>query len=128
MKTAQMILLSTLCAVVLPAFCASAPSGKIVWWGVDFEHRLPYPGPTNGAIELAGEMLTNVVAIAAQDRAALALTSDGTLFTFGDDVRGARELAVGLSNVVSITVAGSSCWAINSDGTVTKWGADLAAD
>jgi hypothetical protein len=127
MKTVRMILLATLW-IFAPAFCANPASGKIVWWGLDFLNYSSPPEQTNGVIVWAGDILSNVVAIAGGNGTGLALKSDGSVLKFGHNERAVLELAVGLTNVLSVTVAGDSCWAINRDGTVIRWGEDEDPD
>ncbi len=122
LKTLRIMPLLVFCALAQQVLCAERLGGEVVWWGVDFANRLPYPGPTNGVVECGDEILSNVVAIAAGGGTGLALRDDGTVFAFGDNIFGGNDVPAGLSNVISIAVGGTSCWAIKRDGTVTRWG------
>lgn len=119
---ATLIIPLLLCALVPRVFCADLPAGQVVWWGQGAFWKQSYSGYTNGVIESGNEILSNVVAIAAQHSQALLLKSDGTVFACGLDMYGGGDVPAGLSNVVSIAVEGSSCWAIKRDGTVERWG------
>jgi hypothetical protein len=123
LKAFRTISLLLLLVLAQQARCADLPAGKIVWWGdgvflrndIHHEH-------TNGVIESDNEIVSNVVAVAAEGFGGLALKDDGTVFALGDDMIGGKNVPAGLSNVVSITGVGNSCWAIKRDGTVARWG------
>jgi alpha-tubulin suppressor-like RCC1 family protein len=118
-------LLLSLLLLLMPveqALCAEPPAGKVVWWGKDVVQHGTYSERTNGVIESDGEVLANVVAIAARQSQGLALKSDGTVIAFGLNMFGGNGVPAGLSNVVSISAEGNSCWAIRLDGTVARWG------
>jgi Alpha-tubulin suppressor and related RCC1 domain-containing proteins len=70
--------------------------------------------------------LTNAVAIAIGDDSSsyhvLALRSDGTVYTFGDNSYGQSTVPVGLSNVVAIAAGKHHSVALENDGTVVCWG------
>ena len=101
---------------------AESREGRVVWWGIDPIRRTAYSGQTNGVIEFGDEILSNVVAIAAQGSQAVFLKSDGTVFACGSDLFAGDDVPAGLSNVVSVAVEGNSCWAIRRDGSVARWG------
>ena len=83
-------------------------------------------------------LLTNVIAIAAGNAHNLALRSDGTVVTWGDDTFGqlgnglpnngvnTTPVAVtGLSNVIAIAAGGFHSLALKRDSTVASWGNDF---
>lgn len=114
--------------LVLPAQGAALPAGKIVWWGDGDSLQVCRPKPTNGVIERDNEMVGDVIAIAARRGNGLAVRQDGTVFTFGANWLGAKDVPVGLSNVVSVAAENdNSFWAIKRDGTVAVWGFHLVS-
>src|SRR5262245_18134434 len=99
--------------------CADQPAGRVVWWGrdvMDISSRY-----TNGVLESGGEVLTNVVSIAAQGTEGMAVKSDGTVFAFGSSAPGKAGVLAGFSNVVSIAMDGGFCFAIMRDGRAVNW-------
>lgn len=99
----------------------------------------PDPRWATGVVSLAGTILTNVSAIAAGVSYSLALNSDGTVVSWGQNGRG---IALGydtghysltnglvkiggqlLTNVVAIC-AGNQSVALTRDGTAVTWGTD----
>jgi hypothetical protein len=106
------------------AFCAVLPAGKVVWWGRDEFWKQYYSKHTNGVIEEDDEIISNVVAIAANTWQGLLLKEDGTVIGIGTDFYGGNEVPAGLSNVISIAAEMNSNWAIRQDGTVARWGRD----
>jgi len=123
-KTIRNILLLLFLVFAQGALCAESRAGQVVWWGRDIFWKNRPSNHTNGVIENGGEILSNVVAIAALHLHAFLLTRDGTVFTCGQTMHERGTVSTGLSNVVSIIEDGSSCWAIRRDGTVTGWGGD----
>jgi len=114
--------------LVLPAQGAALPAGKIVWWGDGDSLQVCRPKPTNGVIERDNEMVGDVIAIAARRGNGLAVRQDGTVFTFGANWLGAKDVPVGLSNVVSVAAENdNSFWAIKRDGSVAVWGFHLVS-
>ena len=106
--------------------CCFGQTGKIVWWGNGGSLVTPQSKQTNGVIERDNEMVGDVIAIAARRGNGVAVRQDGTVFTFGIDWLGVKNVPEGLSNVVSVTVENdNSCWAIRRDGTVAAWGGNL---
>lgn len=128
MKTIRNISLLFFLILAQEALRAEPPAGRVVWWGKDVFWKKSYSAHTNGVIESSNEILSNVVAIAAQHSQALLLKSDGTVFSCGRNMYGGDDVPAGLSNVVSIAVEGNSCWAIRQDGTVARWGSDQDSD
>jgi len=73
-------------------------------------------------------MVGDVIAIAARRGNGLAVRQDGTVFTFGANWLGAKDVPVGLSNVVSVAAENdNSFWAIKRDGSVAVWGFHLVS-
>ena len=106
------------------ASCAESRTGQVVWWGQDAFWKKSFSAHTNGVIESGGEILNDVVGIAAQHSQALLLKSDGTVFSCGLNMYEGGNVPAGLSNVASVAAEGSSFWAIRRDGTVARWGSD----
>ena len=74
------------------------------------------------AVVVNGEVLSNVMAIAAGGTHCLALKSNGTVVAWGDNYDGVTDVPTGLSNVTSVAAAQNECLALRSDGTVVAWG------
>jgi alpha-tubulin suppressor-like RCC1 family protein len=74
------------------------------------------PDTTNGLVMLGGQVLREVVAVAAGRNFSLGLKRDGTLVCWGEN-----SVPSGLSNVVAIAAGGSFSVALKSDGTVLSW-------
>lgn len=116
---------------ILLLFCqpvlASLPAGYVITW------RHNYLADTNGVaapskfttdvVTIAGQELTNAVAIAAGDNHGLALRSDGTVVAWGSNQFGQTSVPQEVSNVVRIVADGAYNVAIMSDGTGIGWGA-----
>jgi hypothetical protein len=66
--------------------------------------------------------LTDVIAVAAGERHALALRSDGTVVGWGSDVVGQATPPAGLADVVAISAGQDHSLALQRDGTVVGWG------
>jgi alpha-tubulin suppressor-like RCC1 family protein len=73
-----------------------------------------------GEVILGGQLLSNVVAVAAGNHPSLALKSDGTVMGWPD--QGTAPAPAGLSNVVAIAAGAAKNLALKSDGTVVEWG------
>ena len=153
MKSLQAIPL-LLSFAVLWAFTTSAvPPGVVVGWGgkvggeatgistwplFNGAPAAPDNAWATGAVVVAGQVLKDVVAIAADDSFSLALRADGTVVGWGSNqVGGARgsegpvpppgsgPVLVGgqpLSNVVSIAAGTSFGLALKPDGRLVAWG------
>jgi hypothetical protein len=70
--------------------------------------------------------LTNVVRIAAGDFHSLAVRSDGSIVTWGDNQQGQCTVPEGVTSVVALAGGGVHSIALNADGTVSAWGGDSA--
>ncbi len=95
--------------------------GTVVGWGFNGEGQaMDVPtetgqGITNGLVTVGGNILTNVVAIAANERYSLALKSDGTVVGWG---RSCPKIPEGLNDVVAISAGKGFCLAITTNKAV----------
>jgi len=98
---------------ILTSDPASFSVAGLVCWGapagVDTRTNIP-PG------------LTNILAIAAGDWHDLALKSDGTVLTWGNNDYSQLSIPADLTNVVAIAGALYHSLALKADGTVVSWG------
>jgi hypothetical protein len=119
--------------------------GTLLSWGSDRFGQLgdgtidnynttnsPIPNPTPAPVSVA----TNIVAIAAGIYHSLALKSDGTLLSWGNDDfgqlgKGMIDLndptpspVIGVSHIVAIAAGEYHSLALKSDGTLVSWGND----
>lgn len=122
----------SLLTLSLQISAASPPAGAIVGWGHNALYGcdgISLSQSSTGVVTIAGQILTNAVAIAAGS-SRFALLSDGTVFGWGRNSIGetsGTEATNGLvkingnvlNNVVSITSGGLS---LKNDGTVVGWG------
>jgi alpha-tubulin suppressor-like RCC1 family protein len=87
-------------------------NGTVLLWNSSSSQQLPN--------------LTNAVGIAVGDDPfsyhVLALRSDGTVYTFGDNSYGQSSVPAGLSNVVAIAAGPHHSVALKNDGAVVCWG------
>lgn len=88
--------------------------GCVFAWGDDSLHQTDLP-------PLA---ISGVTAISASGKLALALTWDGKVAAWGDNLAGQATVPAGLSNVVAISSGGSFAVALKSNGSVVAWGSD----
>lgn len=98
---------------------AAAPDAlpKVFAWGLSPE------GQTNPPLNL-----TDVVAVSAGNKVALALKSDGTVIQWGGKgYYPAQPVPQGLNSVVAISCRRGTCLALKADGTVVAWGESLGA-
>jgi hypothetical protein len=105
--------------------------GTVIGWGLNSSGQAIGAAsltdtPTNGFVRLAGQLLSNVVAIAAGSAHSLALKQDGTVVAWGANNVGQRDIPAGLSNVVAIAASGNQgmnySLALTADGNVVSWG------
>lgn len=73
-------------------------------------------------IEIDGERLRNVTAIAGSGLHVLALKRDGSVTAWGNNSYGESVVPAGLSDVIAIAAAEHVSLALKSDGTVAAWG------
>jgi alpha-tubulin suppressor-like RCC1 family protein len=136
MKTFRIILVS-ISVFTLPLLSvADLPHGYIVGWGNNALYGcsgVPSAQSSAGVVTIADQVLANAVAITAGSDHKMALLSDGTVFSWGDNYLGdatgfysGTEVTNGLviiygnvlSNVVAISPGSLS---LKSDGTVVGW-------
>lgn len=101
--------------------------GTAVGWGGNFlgeatDSSTPYPGMTNGAVTIAGQVLSNLTAIAAGRFHSLGLKRDGAVVAWGANESGQAAVPEGLSDVVAIAAGGNHSLALKRDTTVVAWG------
>jgi alpha-tubulin suppressor-like RCC1 family protein len=71
---------------------------------------------TNGVVKINGQTLGDVISIAAGDGFSLALKTDRTVITWGEN-----HVPPGLTNIMAIAAAWSSSIAVKADGTAVEW-------
>jgi alpha-tubulin suppressor-like RCC1 family protein len=96
--------------------------GTVVGWGFNSAAQatgvasVAPAAQATGTVMVAGQVLTNVVAIAAAHEFSLALRRDGTLAAWGGQASGVPITPpAGLSNVVAISASGYFCLAITTN-------------
>ena len=82
----------------------------------------PLPPVQMGPLAAQAAGGATVTAIAAGTCHSLALLSDGTVRTWGENRLGQLDVPPGLTNVVAIAAGGSVSVALKSDGTLVAWG------
>jgi hypothetical protein len=86
--------------------------GTVVGWGQsDYGQATGltnsiYPYASTGLVRVAGQILSNVVAIAAGDYHSLALRGDGTVIGWGDNRHNQITIPSGVTNVIAIAGGG----------------------
>lgn len=148
MKTIRTLL--TLSALGLwQLHSAALPPGRVVGWGSNIAGEATgTPSPesyfSTGLVAIAGQVLSNVVAVSAGKGYSLALMANGTVFGWGSNAGGeatgvkadyphkasVQHVMVAsrvLSNVTAIFAGGGSSLALMHDGTVAGWGGGLAS-
>lgn len=83
--------------------------------------RLKTSSDVNGVVNIDGQLLSNVVSIAASRSFSLALKRDGTLTTWGENY-----VPTGLTSVVAIGVDEAHSWILKNDGSVAGWFKELS--
>jgi alpha-tubulin suppressor-like RCC1 family protein len=142
MKTSTLILIAALPMLPL-RLPAAAPSGHVIGWGSNISGEatgIPTPDTyySEGIVKIAGLALSNIVAVSADNGHSLALTSEGTVFGWGDNFAGeatgsrtaypyraSGQVQISgrtLSNVVAISAGEHLSLVLKSDGTVVNWG------
>ena len=71
---------------------------------------------TSGIVKINGQLLSNVVSVAAGREFSLALRKDGTVVTWGENY-----VPKGLTNIVGIAADWGGSWALKRDGRVVGW-------
>jgi alpha-tubulin suppressor-like RCC1 family protein len=99
--------------------------GTVFAWGLNQSGQATGYISTNsdrasGLVILDGQMLSNVVAIAAGGNDSLALKKDGTVVAWGST--GQSAVPAGLYNVVAVAAGADRCLALKRDGTLVCWG------
>jgi len=102
-------------------------NGTAVGWGGNFfgeatGSSTPYPGMTNGAVTIAGQVLSNLTVVAAGRFHSLGLKGDGTVVAWGANESGQASVPKGLGGVVAIAAGGNHSLALKRDTTVVAWG------
>ena len=75
---------------------------------------------SEGLVRIDGNVLSNVVAIAAGNRFSLALKRDGTVVAWGQNTFHQTDVPIGLSNVVAIAAGPDYCLAITTNAAVAE--------
>jgi len=141
MKTKPLI-----CGILLAAgqpLWAALPPGYVVGWGADIcgtVTGVPHYAHTNGVVCIAGQPITNAVAVAAGYQHGLALRSDGTVVGWGlnssaqatgtrstipDTTNGVVAIdGRALDGIVEIAAGWGYSLGVRSNGTVVDWGRD----
>lgn len=147
MKTFQIIFLAVSLLLSQQLVRADMPTGKVVGWGSNIGGEatgIPTgnpPGTPNaatGLVMIAGQVLSNVMAVSAGSGHSLALKDDGTVFGWGNNpcgeatgfkteypyrTNGQVKLAGQiLTNITAISAGDHISLALKSDGTVVSWG------
>lgn len=100
--------------------------GTVFGWGCNTEGQatgVPTnqnpsdPGISSGLVTIKGQVLSNVVSIAAGDVYSMALKGDGTIVMWGDK-RFYKDVPAGLTNVTAIATGDGFCLAITTNRAV----------
>ena len=95
--------------------------GTVIGWGNNWlggatgTPTVAFPHHTTGAVMVAGQVLSNVVAISAGNDFSLGLKRDGTVVAWGHPNGMYIDVPAGLSNVVSIAAGYDFCLAITTN-------------
>jgi len=120
----------------------SKPAGDVIGWGDNLSGQVTgVPSgynATTGIVMVAGQTLTNIMAVSVGGGYSLGLASDGTVFGWGDNCRGksigitneypyraSGQVTVGgkpLTDVEAIAAGRTHSIALKNDGTVATWG------
>jgi len=105
--------------------------GTVVAWGYSYYGQATGVPSGNGyysndVVTLNGQVLSNVVAIAAGGQHSVALKTDGTVIAWGNNQYGQTNVPIELTNVVALAKGGSESvnrvLALKADGTLASWG------
>lgn len=118
------------------SFTVALKNDGTVWaWGINDHGQLGNGGTTSSSfIPLQISSLTNVSAVSAGGFHTLALSNDGTVWSWGDNGGGQLgngttsslpKKVLGLSNIVAISSGYYYSTALKADGTVWAWGENL---
>jgi len=102
--------------------------GTVIGWGFNNVGQATGIPTTNspyissGQVMISGQILSNVVSVAANDNYSMALKNDGTVVAWGRMVNNQYPANVpdGLSNVVAIAAGDNFCLAITTNNAVAK--------
>ena len=99
--------------------------GTVFGWGADNGRGevtgVPtFTGFVSGPVVIGGQLLSNVVSIAAGNGFSLALKENGTINAWGNDQWHQTDIPAGLSNVVAIAAGDSFCLAITTNRAVAE--------
>jgi alpha-tubulin suppressor-like RCC1 family protein len=125
----------TSAAVTADRYTYFTPASQVADWGVNANGEIGDNTTTqrNAAVYSGLGGLSNIVKVAGGTAFTMALRSDGTVWTWGQNTYGelgvgnttqflAPRLVNGLSGVVDIAAGGEHGIALKSDGTVWAWG------
>jgi alpha-tubulin suppressor-like RCC1 family protein len=99
--------------------------GTVFGWGADNARGevtgVPtFTGFVSGPVVIGGQLLSNIVSIAAGDGFSLALKENGKIVAWGNDQWHQTDIPAGLSNVVAIAAGNSFCLAITTNRAVAE--------
>jgi alpha-tubulin suppressor-like RCC1 family protein len=102
--------------------------GTVIGWGLNDVGQATGIPTTNapnisaGQVILGGQILSNVVSVAANENYNVALKNDGTIISWGKMVNNLYPATVpaGLSNVVAVAAGDNFCLAITTNKTVAE--------
>jgi len=131
MKTKLAILLIVILLGVSP--WAKAAIGEVVSWRANAyseANRTPLDAQmtgqvAKGTVVVAGQIVTNAIAVAAGMANSLVLTADGSVFNWGGTSNGAEQVKIGdavLSDVVAVSEGRMHSVALRKNGAVLAWG------
>ena len=109
--------------------------GTVAGWGNNYDGQVTGAPSgsllyTNGIVKVSGQILSNVVEIAAGNMHSVALKADGTVVAWGNNSYGQTSVPTGLSNVVAIASGGNESanqvLAVKTDGRLVAWGGNNA--
>lgn len=95
----------------------------VIWSG---EHSVYVAGPNNNNVSDVPPGLSGVVGIATGYYHVVALKSDRTVVSWGNNSFGQLNMPAGLTEVQAIAAGDDHTLALRSDGTITLWGGDNA--
>jgi trimeric autotransporter adhesin len=98
--------------------------GTVFGWGFNSRGQatgVPTKGDSlvaNGLVRISGQVLRNIVAIAAAHEFSLALKRDGTVVAWGANECHQLDVPVGLTGVIAIAAGGDFCLALSTNAAV----------